>query len=297
MQASATSPSKFRIALSWLIALGTILGITAFFLWRRHNRGDEEAPADLARTVMFFVLGTLITLAGVLAYVITMASDCFTYRFDRQVWPGLKGKMYAVNIFVPLLFAVGLGLVCSALLSPVLFAAGLSSSMANFLPVMLGVAGIQILQLWILVWGPLERRIIAKRLRALGINDAQLSSGTFIGLSNPATPRLKRMGIIEEDVGVLWFSADQIIYWGDGGSFAITRDQLLEVERKAVAGSSTMLGGITHIILHVREPSGQVRQIRLHTEGLWTMGQKRQVMDQLAERVNQWRALAAGQLI
>jgi hypothetical protein len=49
-----------------------------------------------------------------------------------------------------------------------------------------------------------------------------------------------------------------------------------------------MLGGVTHIILHVTLPDGSERQIRLHTEGHWTMGAKGRAMDELEERILEW---------
>jgi len=51
-----------------------------------------------------------------------------------------------------------------------------------------------------------------------------------------------------------------------------------------------MLGGITHLILHVREANGGERQIRFHMEGQWTMGGKGRAMDALEERIVEWHA-------
>ena len=91
-------------------------------------------------------------------------------------------------------------------------------------------------------------------------------------------------------MGAMWVGPDQIIYWGDGEQFGLAREQIVEIERKADHRSTTMLAGIAHVILHVRLPDGSVRQIRLHVEGLATMGQKRRTMDALAEAINQWYA-------
>jgi hypothetical protein len=41
-------------------------------------------------------------------------------------------------------------------------------------------------------------------------------------------------------------------------------------------------------ILHVKLADGSVRQIRLHTEGHWTMGRKRKAMDALADAIARW---------
>ena len=97
-------------------------------------------------------------------------------------------------------------------------------------------------------------------------------------------------------MGAMWVGPEQLIYWGDNDGLSITREQLVQMERKADKGSNTILGGITHIILHVQQPDGSVRQIRLHTEGLWTMGQKRRVMDTLADAITSWHAGSAAGL-
>jgi hypothetical protein len=149
---------------------------------------------------------------------------------------------------------------------------------------------VQVLQLWVLIWSPIERRIITQRLAALGITPAQLKTAALIGLSNPASGLGKRFAAIEEDMGALWVGPEQLIYWGDVEQFGIKREQLAGMERRADNRSTTVLGGITHIILHVKQPDSSIRQIRLHTEGHWTMGQKRQAMDTLAEAIARWHA-------
>ena len=94
-------------------------------------------------------------------------------------------------------------------------------------------------------------------------------------------------------MGALWVGPEMLIYWGDGEQFSIRRDQVVQVERKADNRSTTMLAGIAHVILHVALPNGAVRTIRLHVEGLATMGQKRRTMDTLAAAINLWHAGAA----
>jgi hypothetical protein len=54
-----------------------------------------------------------------------------------------------------------------------------------------------------------------------------------------------------------------------------------------------MLWGLQHTILHVQVAGGAERQIRLHAEGLWTMGQKRRVMAHVAELVENWKSSPA----
>src|SRR5207237_5303748 len=139
------------------------------------------------------------------------------------------------NILVPVAAGLGVGFGFSTFLTPVLRRSGMEIGMANMVPVMGAVMLFQIAQMWILIWAPLEKRLIERRLLAQGITAAQLQTGIFVGISNPASGILKRFGAIEEDLGVLWVSPDQLIYWGDGERFSLTRDQVVQIERKADA--------------------------------------------------------------
>src|SRR5262249_31362465 len=156
----------------------------------------------------------------------------------------------------PLLVAMGIGFCLSALLAPVLSERGMDTGMINILPV-LGIIGLlQIVQFTILIWAPLERRIITARLAAKGIGPHLLKTAVLVGISDPASGFAKRFGTIEEDMGALWVTPDWISYRGDLEQFDITRDRLLELERKADKRSTTMLAGIAHIILHVKLTDG-----------------------------------------
>jgi hypothetical protein len=227
---------------------------------------------------------------GTGSYLSVIFSECFTFNYNQPVWKAVKTKQFFVNIVVTVLVALGAGFVLSAFTSPVLIGLGLDAGMANMLPVMLMVVGVQIVQLWVLIWSPVERRIITKRLAALGITPAQLQSAALVGLLNPASGAVKRFAAIEEDMGALWVGPDLLMYRGDQEQFDLTREQLAQMERKADNRSTSVLGGIAHVILHVRRPDGSLRQIRLHTEGRWTMGQKREAMDALAEAIARWQA-------
>jgi hypothetical protein len=88
----------------------------------------------------------------------------------------------------------------------------------------------------------------------------------------------------------LWITPGTLTYYGDKEQFSISRDQLVQIERRADAGSVTMFLGIAHVILHLRGQNGGERQIRLHTEGIWTMMRKRKAMNDLAERLARWHA-------
>jgi hypothetical protein len=140
------------------------------------------------------------------------------------------------------------------------------------------------------VWTPLVERVITKRLLAQGLSTAQLQPAVLIGISNPERSSFKKFGSVLDDIGALWIGPEQLVFWGDGEQFAIQREQLARIERKADAGGASILGGIAHVILHVRLPDGADRQIRLHTVNHWTMGRHRQAMDRLAEQIARWQA-------
>jgi hypothetical protein len=273
----------------WLLTVGVIVFWVVFWLWRNHGQTPVEGPAGvIGYSVFSLFVGGFFLVAGVMSYLAVIFSGCFTFSYKRPVWQAAKTKQFFVNIIVTVLLALGAGFMFSAFLGPVLTLLGLDAGLANLLPVMLMIGGVQILQLWVLIWSPLEKRIITQRLAALGILPAQLQSAALVGLSNPASGLVKRFAAIEEDMGALWVGPDLLIYRGDNEQFDITREQLVQMERKADNRSTSVLGGIAHVILHVKLPDGSIRQIRLHTEGHWTMGQKRKAMDALADAIARW---------
>jgi len=294
MEPTNKPPSKLRIILMWLLMVGVILFWAVFWFWRNHNNATppeeavEEPAGVVVHSVIALVVGGFFLVAGLMGYLAAVFTGCFTFNYSRPVWNAVKAKKFIANIVVTVAFALGAGFLLGAFLGPVLRMLGLDAGMANLLPVMFMVVGVQVVQLWLLMWSPLEKHIITKRLVALGVNPAQLQSAALVGLSNPASGFAKRFGAIKEDMGALWVGPEQLIYWGDGEQFGVTREQLVQMERKADNRSTSVLGGIAHIILHVQLPDGSVRQIRLHTEGLWTMGKKRKAMDAMAEAIARW---------
>jgi len=278
----------------WLLLTVVILVSVVIGLWcARGGAPAEESSPSLLRAVILIILGGMSVVAGAGAYVVVVFTTCFTFNFSRPVWSDLKAKLFVANIFVPVLLAIGAGLAASGILSPILTGVGLDGGLAVGLPIMAAIVGLQFIQLWVLIWGPVEKRFITKRLLAQGIRPEQIASGILAGISNPASGFAKRFGMIEEDVGVLWVSPDRLVFWGDVEQFSLTREEVVQIERKADKGSTTMLWGLQHTILHVRGAGGAERQFRLHAEGLWTMGQKRRVMARLAELVENWKSNAA----
>jgi len=291
-----TSAPKTKVALAWIVFLVLMVAMFAFWTWwfgRRPSSSPAGAESGIAYSIVMVFSGILFLGVGAAAYAATIFTNCLTFNFNRPVWSELKVKMYFANIFVPLGFALGLGFLLSAFLSPALMAAGVSKGVAGFGPVMGMIFVLQIAQLWILIWGPLEKRIIIRRVAALGVTPQQLQGAFLVGLSNPEISSFKKFGLVEEDMGALWVGPEQLIYWGDHEQFALSREQIIEIERRADSGSTSMLGGIAHVVLHVKQNDGSIRQIRFHNEGLLTMGQKRTAMEQLAQAIAQWHGKVA----
>lgn len=299
MQASTKPASRIKVLLLWLVVLGNLAFWITFWVLRNRNAvppPSENSAPDFVRSIFYFFTGGFFLVIGVAAYLGFILTNGLTFDFSQPVYKNFKGKKYLANIVAPLFLALGLGFMLSAFVTPGLQTLGLDASLASILPVLGMVAVLQILQIFVLIWSPLEKRIITRRLAAKGISAGQLQSAFLVGLSDPTTSSFKKMGGIEADIGALWLDADRLIYYGDSEQFSITRDQLLQLEQKADSGSTTMLVGATHPILHVRLPNGE-RQIRLHAEAVGTMAKKRKALDQLANSIIAWHGKTAPPLV
>jgi hypothetical protein len=242
--------------------------------------------------ILLLLIGAVCLGAGVATYFLMLITGCFTCDFTRPFWKAAKVKIFAANLIVFTGLVVGIGLIATAFLGSFLQGAGPSGSTSQLLVFCGVIVALQAFQVWIVIWAPVEKRLVIKRLMAQGLTREQLQSGLLIGLSNPASGFSKRFSAIEEDMGVLWIGQNELVYRGDDDHFAISRSDLIQVERRADTRSTTMLAGIVHIILHFRIPDGSIRQVRLHIEGVLTMGQKRKAMDWLAQAIESWRATA-----
>ncbi len=293
MRQTRTPVSKVMVALMWLLFLGLTIGWIVFLLARDHpSRDTNENPTDLARIVLSLVVGGFFLACGIGSYLVLLATNCFTFNFQQPIWSGVKAKLYLSQIVVLTGLALGLGFGLSPFIGPGLTALGVSGQIAFLLPVMAMVVVLQVVQIFFYIWAPLERRLITKRLQARGISPAQLQTAMLVGISNPQQSSFKKFSKIEEDIGALWIGPGQLVYWGDNEAFGITPEQLVQVERKGDTGSTSMLAALSHVILHVQMPDGGARQIRLHTEGHWTIAGRRSAMDELEEKIVQWQTTA-----
>lgn len=292
MQQTTKPVSKLKVVLLWLLLIGNLFFWVWFFGLRNSGgtnvAAEPGAGSDIVRSVVMFVIGSMFLAAGGIAYTVIILTNCFTFDFRQPVFRAFKGKLYLAKIVVPILVSVGVGLILGVALDPVLRAFGVRGQMTFMLPLLLALVPIQIAQMWINIWKPLSQRLIVRRLTARGLQPAQLQGALLVGISDPQQSSFKKMTLVEDDIGALWIGGEQLVYWGDADQFGIKPEQIVQMERRADAGSTSMLSGTTHVILHVQLPEGGVRQIRFHTGGRWTLGQGRQAMDELSKAITQW---------
>jgi hypothetical protein len=302
LQPSAVNKkSWFKVLRVWFLLLGSAVFSLLIFGWVALNLYPrEKTPAVsisgnnedfLAHSIVNIFVGAFFLVLGIGGYVVAVLTQCLTTNFTAPVWPSLKVKIWFANLLVLLGVGLGVGFIAAAFLTPVLAEAGVSQELSTIIPVGCAVLGVQFFCAWFLIWAPLEKRAIEGRLLAMGLTPAQLQTGTYVGLSNPEERGVgKRFCAIEEDIGMMWVGPESLIYYGDGERMNITREVLVSVERQVDGRSTTALSGTAHVILGVLLPNGTVRRIRLHTEGVRTMGGKRKAMDQLSAAIEGWRA-------
>jgi hypothetical protein len=234
------------------------------------------------------VLGALALAAGVVAYAFVYATNCMTLDFSRPFFASLKVKLYMANLVVGLFLALGPALLLAGFAIPVLRGQGLSPTLSFIIPLAAGFIITQFLLVYLQIWSPLEKRVVFRRLAALGITPEQMASGTPVGISDPTKSSFRKMTLVEDDIGMLWISPGMLIYRGDTDHFDVPRDRFIAMERKADAGSTSSYAGAVHIILRFLDAHGKERRVRLHAEGCPTLGRKAKWLDQLAGRLQGW---------
>ncbi len=296
MQQTTRRVSKLKVVLLWALLLGNLVFWVSLVAWRHRNdptpASGPEGGVDPIRFIFMFIVGGFFLAAGAAAYAIVLLTNCFTFDFQRPFFSSYKGKLYVAKIFIPILVAVGLALILGVFLEPVMRAFGLRGQITFLVPLFAAIIGTQIVQMWVDIWTPLTRKLIAKRLAARGILPAQLQSAVLVGISDPGRSSFKKLTLVEDDIGALWIGGPQLVYWGDADQFGITPAQIVQLERRADAGNTSMLSGTAHVILHLRLPDGGERQIRFHTEGHWTLGGGRRAMDELSAAITAWHDTA-----
>ncbi|MHC4441121.1 MAG: hypothetical protein ACYTF1_15850 [Planctomycetota bacterium] len=273
-----------------VIVVGGLFGlwITGTFEYEDPSTVSEE-PQDLIFSVVVFVFAFIAFAIGLAGYYLVLCTCCFTNDFSRPFFRSLKAKLYVANIVVSLFIVLGLALFVSVFIRPILLAAGISPLYSFMIPAFGAFFILNFVLMWFQIWAPLEKKVIARRLGALGIPLQYIQTGTYIGVSDPTKSSFKKMTLVEDDCGMLWVTPTTISYRGDTETFDIQRDQLIEVERRADAGDNDSLAGVVNVIMKIRQDDGQQRSIRLHCEGCWTQSAKARAMDRLTSEITQWQ--------
>jgi hypothetical protein len=287
---NVTPISKLKVAFEWLFLVGNVVFWLVLYIWLAQGRGlDRDASPNLLRAITMLLAGGFLLAAGVGSYLVVVFSNCFTLDFTLPVWERLRMKIYIASVFVPLLTALGAGIATSALVSPVLMWLGLVPAMANLLPVLVMMALAVMAQLWLAPWGPLERRLITRRLLAQGVAPEKIERAVLVGISKPLSGHRRQAYLAEEDVGAIWIAPGELSYFGDGEQFSLTPEQVVHMERRGEAGTKTSLGETGFVILTTKRADGTERRIQFHMEGLWSIDQKRRLMNDLGDRILAWR--------
>jgi len=283
------SPLKWMLGVLGLVGVILFASVLGLSLQPIGSAPDEtELSAGLGRFVIG--LGGVFVVAGGVASALVMLSNCFISNFNRPYLPTYKGRLWAFNLLIGILFQMGFALMLWPMLVRVavrLVPQAIAVPLSAFVPFLLA----QIFLVWFSMWTGLGLTLIRKRLAACGVTPQQLAVGIPMGISDPQKNSMKKMPFVEEDFGMLWISADQLFYRGDAMGFDVKRAQMIQVERKADAGSVSAYFGAVHVIVRFLQSDGTERRIRLHPQTAWTMTGTAGELDRLAQKIERWAAL------
>ena len=258
----------------------------------------EPAPfgdaRPLGRAIAFSIvlafLSVVALLFGAALYAVTWATRLFIFDVSRPVWSTFKTRLFIANILVPMPIMLGISGLVVALGLPFLVAQGMAHETA-FLVLFFGpFIVLQLVSIWLNIWTPLVTRLTRSRLLADGIEPARIDQGILLGISDPSKKSSRKLGLIEDDVGMLWITPDELVYEGDNDAFRIRREQCLSIERVADAGSVSAYFGNVHIILTL---AGAGAAPRLHPESTMTMTGTARASDRLANELERWKGAVA----
>jgi hypothetical protein len=290
---SATTPpirtlsaTKRLLGLLGLLAVMIIFPAIAFLFDHR-----DKTPAGMPQpisSIALILIGAVLGLLAAAWWGLVILTRAFTFDFRRPFFARYRMKGWSCKLVAEGLFEFAFAFVCAptimALMSRVTVP-DILHPFALMAPLLIGIIGFS----WFQLMAPVERNLIGDRLRALGITPDQSRTGWLMGISNPDRNSFKKFPLVEEDMGMLWISPSHISYRGDTTAWDFTRDEVLDVERRADAGGVSAYFGAVHVILHVQNPDGSQHRIRLHPEGKWTAAAMARDLERLAARIQLWR--------
>jgi hypothetical protein len=266
-----------------------------------HNPQPGAASAKTGLTgmpafaiILFIVMGLFFSFTGMISYAVVLATNCFTFKYDRPVW--LKGftlRLRLANIFVPLLLLLGIGSLATVLFGSILTIIGVPLKAAILIPFFCILVPGQFFLAWFNIWVPIEKTLIRKRLSAIGIAPERMNEGFYAGISDPSVSSFAK-GLIEDDVGMMWLDADAIVYQGDARRMEIKRSQLVQIERTVDKGSMAAYAGAVHVILVWQDEKGVHNRTRIHTMNCFTLSGIARSLDKLADDLKIWQMRETG---
>ncbi len=248
----------------------------------------EAAAPMLMSSLVTLIFGGLSFGAGIFAYVVVLVTNAFTFNFNKPFWKSMKTKLWFFNTGILVFVALGFGFAGQAFAGPILQGLGLPASLSHLVPLLGALLVTQAAMVLVNLWAPVEKASVQRRLASYGVSARDIDGGWLVGISDPEKSSFKKLTMIEEDLGMLWFRGDQLIYRGDTQAFEMRRDDFLEVERATDAGSALAYGGVVDLILRFRTEDGAERRVRLHATSSWHLGAVKKTLDALAVRLNAW---------
>jgi hypothetical protein len=254
------------------------------------------APPDLVEWIFLGAVGTAMIVAALAVYGVVLLTGCFTFDYQRPFMKTFGRRVLLAHFLCATLLSNGSSLIVAPFLTAILWVVipgKIAIELGWLIPALVSVFYFWLF-LWI--WAPLDLLVINRRMRALGVPPDRIAAGLPIGTSDPDRKRRWFAGMVEEDVGLLWFDAEQLTYFGDLGPWAITRDQLLSIDRLAHKRALASHFGVIHVVLQFRRPDGSESRVLLFTEGNWTQFRRAPALNRLADRLISWREGAIPQL-
>ena len=254
----------------------------------RPPAGAVVMPGAVPRIILG-VLGLIVLFVAAAVYGIVLWSGCFTLDFRRPFIRTHGRKLWFADVSVKLLLTLGFTLMTGPTLSILLWQV-MAPELAH-LTAFFGLFVIaQLFLIWFQIWVPLDRILIVRRMRALGIPAERIATGLPIGTSN-LDKKVRRWFrvVVEDDMGMMWFDQDRLVYFGDVCPWSIARDELLAIERAAMKSATSSYFGAVHVILVFRRPDGSEGRLRLHSQCAWTQTARARALDELADRLTSWK--------
>ena len=289
-----------RITFIALIVACIIAAIFGRKVFQAHLSPDRTvaapAPPGFLEWIVLGAVGMAMVVAAFAVYGIVLLTGCFTFDHGRPFVKAFGRRVVLAHFVTAGLLSNGSSLIVAPFFTAILWIlipGTLAIELGWLVP---GLVSIFYFWLFLWIWAPLDLMVINRRMSALGVPPDRIAAGLPIGTSDPDRKRRRWFaGTVEEDMGMLWFDADQLTYFGDSGPWAITRDQLLSIDRLAHKRALASHFGVIHVVLRYRRPDGSEGRVLLFTEGNWTQFRQARALDKLADRLISWREGASPQ--